>query len=132
MPNSSKYLLFQWNFHLVWWNTSFEMLTMQTIVVFEIFIFKPEIFAIFFKIRITPSVEIGGPSNIMEVSSAYCDIFLFLTVNYNTLWSLLFRIRIPSIYAHKRKRYGDIGSPCLQTRSGVSCCDTITFWITHD
>lgn len=51
------------------------MLTMQTIVVFEIFIFKPEIFAIFFKIRITPSVEIGGPSNIMEVSSAYCDIF---------------------------------------------------------
>ena len=64
------------------------------------------------------SKELGEPSVKTFMSSAYCDSLYSSPSIVIPLMSLLFRIKIPSNFAHKRNKYEEIGSPCLSPSLG--------------
>lgn len=65
-----------------------------------------------------PSIDVDEPSNIRDVSSAYWESLYSSPSITMPLMILLFLIIMPTISAHSRNRYGDIGSPCLQPLFG--------------
>lgn len=99
-------MLFQSCFHQVWWKTSLENVLLP-IHITDIFSKKSN------TLRIPSSVR-GEPSEIRDVSSAYWDSLYYTSPILVPFMSLLYRIIISRISAQRRKRLGNIGSPCLQ------------------
>lgn len=94
------------------------LLPIQIIFEYDDFIFKPDNVAKYSRILIMLSKELGEPSVKMVMLSAYCDSVYSTTSIEIPLMSLLFLLKIPSISAHKRNAYMEIGSPCVQPLSG--------------
>ena len=75
--------------------------------------FKPDILSNHFNSFKEALSDCTDPSNIREVSSAYCEtLYSYLSIII-PLICLLFLILIAKISAHSRNKYGEIGSPCL-------------------
>lgn len=74
-----------------------------------------------------PSRDDADPSDIKDVSSAYCDILYSSLSTSILLIYLLFWIEIPKISVQRINKHGDTGSPCLQPLLGLKYLESIPF-----
>ena len=107
------------------WNTWLEnfFAPIHIIFVLEQFIFKPENFEKESKVSRAANRELGEPSRVSDVSSAYYEILCSLWLIKMPFIFLFCFTRIASISAQRRNRYGAMGSPCLQPLFMWNCSD---------
>ena len=111
----------QSSFHLEWWNTWLENFfePIHIIFVLEQFIFKPENFEKKSNVSRAANKELGEPSRVSDVSSAYWEIYVLYCEHKCPLYFYL--VVQARISTQRRNRYGAIGSPCLQPLSIWNC-----------
>ena len=101
-------------------------------VVFSRLGFSPENFAYWSTSDRAAFRDSLEPSSNIAVSSAYCKSLYSLLCTKMPLMFTLFRIIIPSISAHSKKMYGELGSPCLQPRPISKNSEKMPFCIPHN
>ena len=115
IPNNLKLLLPHDSFHLVLMvSVLYFFFPIQTTLVLSKFILRPDYFAQLDSTLRVSFKEVNEPSNITDVSSAYCDNMYSVLLIVIPLIFLLFLILIARTSAHSTNRQVDTGSPCRQ------------------
>ena len=110
----------------------FHLLPSHMALVFPAFKKRPNFFPNISMIFIVLSNEFLSPSNIISISSAYCEILCSVSPMEIPLIFLSSQIIVASISTNNINKYGDIGSPCLQPLWIKNHCDNCPLTATVD